>query len=385
MKENQLKNKGITLIALVITIIILLILSGVTIAMITGENGILKYAIEAKEEYEKKAMQEKVNLIITELITNQKIDGKQITKEDLEKKLKENGIEATVDDTKTPWEIQLTDGTIIKLDKNIKVEENVQIQISQDLQKWLDNSNINLTVEDILDSKKLLDENGLKPDDIKDAINKKKAAELIQNTSEKEFTIEMAVTSPKFMEKVINTKEYLDFVIENKEILKEIISSEVAQNIINSNEEVKQKIEALIQKVTKDKIYQIIYSDEVWNASGAFDNNMETAWCNRTGNIPSYVGCQLLEKMRLYEFEVYTGIQDGNLVKKFIIQGSNDGTNWVDLTEELTSQTNDIKSLAYKGKPTKNQNQDYLYFRVYCTEGGRTSETQISEVYFYGM
>ena len=35
-------NKGITLIALVITIIVLLILAGVTIASITGENGILR-------------------------------------------------------------------------------------------------------------------------------------------------------------------------------------------------------------------------------------------------------------------------------------------------------------------------------------------------------
>ena len=35
-------NKGITLIALVITLIVLLILAGVTIASITGENGILR-------------------------------------------------------------------------------------------------------------------------------------------------------------------------------------------------------------------------------------------------------------------------------------------------------------------------------------------------------
>lgn len=38
-----MKNeKGITVIALVITIIILLILAGVSIAMLTGENGLLR-------------------------------------------------------------------------------------------------------------------------------------------------------------------------------------------------------------------------------------------------------------------------------------------------------------------------------------------------------
>ena len=43
-------NKGITLIALVITIIVLLILAGITIAMLTGENGLLTKAKDAKEQ-----------------------------------------------------------------------------------------------------------------------------------------------------------------------------------------------------------------------------------------------------------------------------------------------------------------------------------------------
>ncbi len=45
-------NKGITLIALVVTIIVLLILAGVSISMLTGQNGILNRAQEAKEKTE---------------------------------------------------------------------------------------------------------------------------------------------------------------------------------------------------------------------------------------------------------------------------------------------------------------------------------------------
>ena len=41
-------QKGITLIALVITIIVLLILAGVSIAMLTGQNGILTRANDSK-------------------------------------------------------------------------------------------------------------------------------------------------------------------------------------------------------------------------------------------------------------------------------------------------------------------------------------------------
>ena len=43
-------NKGITLIALVITIIVLLILAGISIAMLTGNNGLLTKANDAKKD-----------------------------------------------------------------------------------------------------------------------------------------------------------------------------------------------------------------------------------------------------------------------------------------------------------------------------------------------
>ena len=47
MKNNQ---KGITLVALVITIIVLLILAGVTIAALSGENGILTRSSQSAKE-----------------------------------------------------------------------------------------------------------------------------------------------------------------------------------------------------------------------------------------------------------------------------------------------------------------------------------------------
>lgn len=56
---NKLFDKnGITLIALIITIIVLLILSMVGIAMLTGENGILNKAQIAKQESDKSGVEE---------------------------------------------------------------------------------------------------------------------------------------------------------------------------------------------------------------------------------------------------------------------------------------------------------------------------------------
>ena len=74
MKENkkimQQKEKGITLIALVITIIVLLILAGVSIAMLTGENGILSQAQKAKTETAESQEEELRRLTSLEAATN---------------------------------------------------------------------------------------------------------------------------------------------------------------------------------------------------------------------------------------------------------------------------------------------------------------------------
>ena len=46
----KMKNRGITLIALVVTVIVILVLAGISISMLTGENGILNRTAEAKEK-----------------------------------------------------------------------------------------------------------------------------------------------------------------------------------------------------------------------------------------------------------------------------------------------------------------------------------------------
>ena len=69
--KNRKSNNGITLIALVITIIVLLILAAVSIAMLTGENGILKKASAAKEKHLIAQYEEELNLCIMEMQTDE--------------------------------------------------------------------------------------------------------------------------------------------------------------------------------------------------------------------------------------------------------------------------------------------------------------------------
>ena len=135
MKIKQ--TKGITLIALVITIIILLILAGVTITMLTGDNGVLKQATNARETNTKAELEEQVKLAVIASRVNDtaSIDLKTLDEEI--NKISGTTITKSADDN-LPWtvkkgnnEVTITaDGTITtnttgkddgKKDENTKI------------------------------------------------------------------------------------------------------------------------------------------------------------------------------------------------------------------------------------------------------------------------
>ena len=66
MQKEKKNTRGITLVALVITIIVLLILSGVTISALSGNNGILTRATAAQETTKKQSLLEEIRLNIVE-------------------------------------------------------------------------------------------------------------------------------------------------------------------------------------------------------------------------------------------------------------------------------------------------------------------------------
>ncbi len=65
LRKTLKRNKGITLIALVVTIIVLLILAGISISLLAGQNGILNRATQAKEENEESKEKEEIGLAVT--------------------------------------------------------------------------------------------------------------------------------------------------------------------------------------------------------------------------------------------------------------------------------------------------------------------------------
>ena len=100
MKNGNFKEKsGITLIALVVTVIVILVLAGVSISMLTGENGILKRAAEAKEKTQEaqNSEQAQIDAILAQM--NMQQSGEICNSP----KLKTGMIPVKLDENKKTW------------------------------------------------------------------------------------------------------------------------------------------------------------------------------------------------------------------------------------------------------------------------------------------
>lgn len=73
--EKTKEPKAITLIALTITIVILLILAGITIATLFENNGILTKVNEAKNKTNQASVEENINLILQEAYIDEYLNG----------------------------------------------------------------------------------------------------------------------------------------------------------------------------------------------------------------------------------------------------------------------------------------------------------------------
>lgn len=95
--EKISKNNGITLIALVVTIIVLIILTGISINLLLGENGIITKAKEAKESAKVSELGEKLELVKSGLFIEK--EGNIVKVDDyLEEVQKDNKVDFTINE-----------------------------------------------------------------------------------------------------------------------------------------------------------------------------------------------------------------------------------------------------------------------------------------------
>ena len=139
------KNKGVTLVALVVTIIILLILAGVTINMLLGENGIIKQATKSINETKKASLQEEIELTLASWYTDYYVNGTSLegrnetTSSGTSIVYSNNVLTYKTNDGKSYTATVTDDGKIIDT-----VEDTYSRVIFTDCSKWL-NSSVDLT------------------------------------------------------------------------------------------------------------------------------------------------------------------------------------------------------------------------------------------------
>ena len=118
MKQKSIQNRGITLIALVITIIVLLILAGISISMLSGDNGFLQRATDAKKNTETASAKEQIQI---EVLGSYGTDG-ELNMNTLKTNLEKIG--ATVTDTDGDFPLTVTiNGQTFTVDSNGNVEK----------------------------------------------------------------------------------------------------------------------------------------------------------------------------------------------------------------------------------------------------------------------
>jgi len=172
MKEN----KGITLIALVVTIIVLIILAGVSISLVLGDNGIITKAKQAKVTYSQAQAREKLEMVLGELQTDKATEPEYNQEDYLDKKIEDNDMEVEED-------IVIVDGWQFEIDRNVPkiVNELPRLTEEEMLKPTITKVTTNIEGTKIKTSVKLRNENGSK---ITYSIKKVGASGEIENTGE---------------------------------------------------------------------------------------------------------------------------------------------------------------------------------------------------------
>ncbi len=140
LKANKKQNGGITLIALVVTIVVLLILAGITITMVLGEDGILSQAKQAAEktkeaeEQQEKDLQDLVGMIndavngkdpenLQDAVSSGKVFSNTTGYDSAGKKIDENSEEKAVPVITIPAGFKIIEGDLNSIDNGVVISD----------------------------------------------------------------------------------------------------------------------------------------------------------------------------------------------------------------------------------------------------------------------
>ena len=410
------QEKGITLVALVVTIIILLILSGITIVQLTL-NGLFEKSklakikteyTSAKEIIEMKLMEVqtecvfknkdyKIEEIAQNIVKDSKITIEKCYYENtssIKDEIEENfinlkGIVVSVDqyskykfligeslDIEGVLSEEITDGTRVEDFKNIdkfeqeifggKIEtskEDVDISVLTDISKFIETIQEKEKLEYIINNAEVFMDKILEN------------LELSTILFKDENAMDLIISSDIWRNKILESDN--DITGENSNIIKALDSSEPI-NLPTTNLELYNS-----ETKTGNVLYSSIWAnDKRHSPINAFIGSIpgKSDW-NSANGLPQYIGYDFGEGNKVWIYKVYVKPGNDTAPTKMYLQSSNDNITWENIyefiqyppanneaTEVINSQKNDRKS---------------RYWRLYITES-RKSYVDLLKIQFYG-
>ena len=411
--EKNIRNKGITLIALVVTIIILLILAGISLYLLKNDELVNKASI-AKEETQKSKLLEELKIKVLE--TNAECNG-NATLQDFLNKLNE--------DIENEYIISTEISSVVGNIPNINNVSKIFLKYKG---YWFEvDSNLNIVIEkkadeNIDDEFIIYNANGgenAPPNQSKDNNiisknipnrknyvfkgwgNSENSNEILYKPGDR-YDGNAPITLYAIWEEEIKVSNLQDFLsktnttLEKEDVLSITFFDKVSKS--ESKKETLLKTDGMVDTILNNLDYLndfdirlvptlssnsnvLINSQYSSNYAGymAFDKNYGSYWCTNGTTNNSYIGYNMQIKAKVYFASICSREYNGKVVT---LQCSNDNKNWKDASDDITLE---YTTKTYYIKNTKEIDNGYQYWRILVKTSYRSDYVGISEAQFYGV
>lgn len=331
------KARAITLIALIITIIVLLILAGITIAGLTNSELFTK-AQQALEKTRYTMAEEKVKLAV---IASYGEDGK-LNDDMLIKNINNiEGIDQKITTVMYDQKIKVDGYEFIITDKGnvtgTQRTEEGRTLIGQWMEKAGETGN--KTLEEVLEDQELLN-------------------------------------------KLMNSEEAVNFMLDNQTILEAVLGD---NNAIEALDQSNPKTVPTMTSYTEPSGEVFCSSEHSSNHLGwyVFKENVSSTYdweSINSGTLPQYIGYKFEEPVWIYK--IYILNSNNSAPTKMILQRSDDGIVWEDVWDGF--QYKNVKEESTNIVNTSYNNTKSRYWRLYITESQNSKYVDIWKIQFFG-
>ncbi len=418
-KSKNLNNRGITLIALVITIIVLLILAAISIAALTGENGILTKSKIAQIRTEYTSAEEIIKLRRIAIQAESEVKGEKCTIQDIEEGMyKADNI--TIEKYYNKEEASIKEG----VDRNNGVTLEAIVVSANEYAKYKFLIGETSQIEGVLVGT-ITDATDKEEFKTKEEFEK----EIFGTEKKEEVKVDPSLlTNPEEFGKAIQEPEKLEYIIKNPDIFMEKITqdtqlstklfeNEKAIDLIISNDIWRDKILAsdgditgensniikalddsgVINLPTTDlelydpetKTGNTLYSSYLRNEAkhspvNAFIGGRPgyTDWETESDGLPAYIGYDFGEENKVWIYKVYVKPGNNYAPTKMYLQSSNDNIEWETIYEftQYTKPSNEVTEVINSSTNRKKSR----YWRLYITESTSQGKVDFLKIQFYG-